>query len=189
VLGLDFSASVGPFLTGSFEFIFKTLSSLAGVPADAATCGIGVLFDGTAGLLKNVPALGAVCFELLLLGKSILQRGLEVHGLSAENIVDIFSEIKNATDVAKSPEGKRTDEKAATENLLRLAKEKGGSDLEAAVSQVLAGKDPDGVMGTPSIRTEALPPGADQIGASAGDLDRILGIGLPVAGALMLALV
>lgn len=184
---LDFLASIGSFLTGAFEFIFKTLANLVNVPLDIASKGVGVLFDGVAGFLKNVPILGPICSELLLLAKAVIQWGLKVPGMLLTGIGNVFGEIKNAIDATKSPAEKKKDEDIGKENLLRKAKEKGGPALENAVRQTIMGETPDGVTGIPPKNT-VLPKGSDDIGASS-DLEQILGIGLPVAGAAALALV
>lgn len=185
---LDFLAGVGSFLTGAFEFIFKTLASIVNVPLDIASKGVGVLFDGVAGFLKNVPILGPICAELLLVGKAVIQWGLSVPGLLLNGIGNIFGEIKNAIDATKSPAEKKKDADIGKENLLRKAGEKGGPALKNAVQSAIAGKAPEGVTGVPALQNQNLPPGADQIGVSR-DLDQILAIGLPVAGAAALALV
>jgi hypothetical protein len=183
---LDFS-NIGSFLAGAFEFIFKMLANLVNVPLDVASQGVGVLFDGVSGLLKNIPALGPICSELLLLAKAVIQWGLKVPGMTLSLVGNVFSEIKNAVDTTKSSGEKKQDESIALKNLLRKAEEKGGSTLESAVSQAISGKIPDGVTGVPPLRPEDLPPGADTIGAPSS-VDRILGIGLPVAAVLVLAL-
>jgi hypothetical protein len=186
-LGLEFLTSIGSFLTGAFEFIFRTLADIVNVPLDIASQGIGVLFDGVAGFLKNVPILGPICAELLLVGKAVIQWGLKVPGLLLGGIANIFGEIKNAIDATKSPADKKADADIGKENLLRKAEEKGGPALRSAVQSAISGKDPEGVTGIPPKNTN-LPPGADDIGGGS-DLDQILGIGLPVAGAAALALV
>lgn len=184
---LDFLTNIGSFIVGAFEFVFKTLADLVNVPLDLASQGAGVLFDGVAGLLKNIPSLGPICSELLLLAKAVIQWGLKVPGLLLSGVVNVFVEIKNAIDTTKSSGEKKQDESIALENLLRKAGEKGGAIFESAVSQTIIGKVPDGVAGVPPLRPEDLPPGADTVGAPSS-LDQILGIGLPVTAVLALAL-
>ena len=180
---LDFLAGVGSFLTGAFEFVFKTLASLVNVPLNLASQGIGVLFDGVAGLLKNVPILGEIAAELLLLGKSVLQWGLTVPGMLLNGVGNVFGEIKKAIDATRTSSEKKSDEDAAKKKILDKAQQKGGDELKNAVSSALSGDAPAGVTNVPA--KQPLPPGADDVGKS--DLDRVLEIGLPVAGAAALA--
>ena len=60
------------------------------IPLDIASQGVGVLFDGMAGLLKNVPIVGEIAAELLLVGKSVLQWGLSVPGMLLDGVANIF---------------------------------------------------------------------------------------------------
>lgn len=180
---LDFLKDVGSFLTGAFEFVFKTLASLVNVPLDLASKGIGVLFDGVAGLLKNVPIIGEIAAELLLVGKSVLQWGLSVPGMLLSGVGNVFGEIKKAIDATKTSSEKKADEDAAKKKILDKAQQKGGEPLKAAVSSALNGEAPAGATNVPP--QQQLPPGAGDIGKS--DLDRVLEIGLPVAGAAALA--
>jgi len=188
---LDFLASVGSFLAGAFEFLFKNLAALISVPLDLASRGIGVLFDGLAGFLVNIPIVGVLASELLLVGKAVIQFGLSVPGLLLNGIGNIFGEVKNALDATKTPAQKAADSKAAETNILNKAKDKGGDPLMAAVKDVLLGKPPSNTT-PPPHPPNPLPPGADQIGPGAGsitgdaDLDKVVTVGLPIAGAAAL---
>jgi hypothetical protein len=187
---LDFLSSVGSFLAGAFEFLFKNLASLVNVPLDLASKGIGVLFDGLAGLLANIPIVGVFASELLLVGKAVIQFGLSVPGLLLNGIANIFGEVKKALDVTKTPAQKKADEGAAQKNILDKAKAKGGNPLVGAVKSILMGKTPSNTT-PPPHPPNPLPPGADQVGASLAesDADQILKVGLPIAGAAALMFV
>jgi len=180
---LDFLASVGSFLTGAFEFIFKNLAKLINVPLDLASKGIGVLFDGLAGFLRNIPIVGVLAAELLLVGKAVLQFGLSVPGLLLNGIGNIFGEVKGAIDATKTVEQKKTDEKAAEGNILKKAEEKGGEPLKNAVGDAIGGRPPSNTTPPPNP-SQPLPPGADQVGTNVGksQLTEILETGLPIAG-------
>lgn len=187
---LDFLASVGSFLAGAFEFLFKNLASLVNVPLDLASKGIGVLFDGLAGLLTNIPIVGVFAAELLLVGKAVIQFGLSVPGLLLNGIGNIFGEVKKAIDATRTPVQKKADEGAAQKNILDKAQAKGGNPLVDAVKQVLMGKPPSNTT-PPPHPLNPLPPGADQVGSSLAesDADQILKVGLPIAGAAALLFV
>jgi len=183
---LDFLASVGSFLAGAFEFLFKNLASLINVPLDLASKGVGVLFDGLAGFLKNIPIIGVLASELLLVGKAVIQFGLSVPGLLLKGIGNVFGEVKKALDVTKTPDQKKADEKKANENILNKAQQKGGDPLKNAVQQALQGQAPSNT--TPPPQNNQLPPGVQDVGANlAGpDLGEVLKVGLPIAGAAAL---
>lgn len=185
---LDFLSSVGSFLAGAFEFLFKNLASLVNVPLDLASKGVGVLFDGLAGLLANIPIVGVFASELLLVGKAVIQFGLSVPGLLLNGIGNVFGEVKKALDVTKTPAQKKADESTAQKNILDKAKAKGGDPLMDAVKQALVGQAPSNTTPPPNP-PNPLPPGADQVGASLAesDADQILKVGLPIAGAAALA--
>jgi hypothetical protein len=184
---LDFLRTVGSFLTGAFEFLFKNLAKLVSVPLDLASKGIGVLFDGLAGFLRNIPIVGVLAAELLLVGKAVIQFGLSVPGLLLKGIGNIFGEVKGAIDATKTPEQKKVDEKKGEENILNRAKEKGGDPLQSAVKQALGGQAPSNTTPPPNP-PQPLPPGADQVGANIGgsQIEEALKVGLPIAGAAAL---
>lgn len=183
---LDFLASVGSFFAGAFEFLFKNLASLINVPLDLASKGIGVLFDGLAGFLRNIPIIGVLASELLLVGKAVIQFGLSVPGLLLKGIGNVFGEVKGALDAVKSASEKKADEKAAEKNILDKAQKKGGDQLKNAVQDALLGKSPSNT--TPPPSNNPLPPGVSDVGLGLGspDLEKVLSVGLPIAGAAAL---
>lgn len=190
MLGMDFLATVGSFLTGAFEFLFKNLAALINVPLDLASKGIGVLFDGLAGFLSNIPIIGVLAAELLLVGKAVIQFALSVPGLLLSGIGNVFGEVKKAIDATKTADEKKADEKKAEENILKKAEAKGGTQLKSAVQQAIGGQAPSNTTPPPNP-PNPLPPGADQVGTyvgKGGDLDNIVKVGLPIAGATALAL-
>lgn len=185
---LDFLASVGSFLSGAFEFLFKNLASLVSVPLDLASKGVGALFDGLAGFLSNIPIIGVFASELLLVGKAVIQFGLSVPGLLLKGIGNVFGEVKKALDVTKTPAQKAADEKKANDNILSKAQAKGGDPLMNAVKDALLGKPPSNTTPPPNP-PNPLPPGGETVGTSIGqssDADQILKVGLPIAGAAAL---
>jgi hypothetical protein len=184
-LGVDFLASIGSFLTGAFEFLFKTLGSLIDVPLKLLGSGVGVIFDGLAGLLVNFPIIGVFASQLLLITKSVIQWGLSVPGLLLGGLGNVFGGIKKAIDATQTPAKKKENEAAGKEKILDKAEQKGGTSFRTIVDQVLGGKVPPGVTGVPPL--QPLPPGGEGIGVSTGDLNQLLGIGLPIAGAATLA--
>lgn len=183
---LDFLASVGSFLAGAFEFLFKSLATLISVPLDLASQGVGVLFDGLAGFLRNIPIVGVLASELLLVGKAVIQFGLSVPGLLLKGIGNIFGEVKGALDAVKSASDKRADEKKAEENILKKAQDKGGDELKNAVKDALLGKPPSNTTTPPT--NNPLPSGVGDVGVGLGetDLEKVLSVGLPIAGAAAL---
>ena len=184
--GFDFLATIGSFLTGAFEYLLGTLADLVNVPLDLASSGVGLLFDGVAGLLVNVPIIGVLASEILLLGKSVLQWGLSVPGLLLEGVGNIFGEIKGAIDATMTDDEKKKNEAEAEDKILDRAEQRGGTELRDAVRDVICGKTPAGATNVPSQRFD-LPEGADDIGCpSKSDVEKVLEIGLPIAGAATL---
>ncbi len=184
-LGMDFLATIGSFLTGAFEFLFKTLGQLLNVPLGLLSSGVGVLFDGLSSLLVNVPIIGVFASQLLMITKSVIQWGLSVPGLLLEGLGNVFGGIRKAIDATQTPAKKKQDEAAGKEKILERAEQRGGIPLRTAVGQVLGGQVPGGVTGVPTPLP--LPPGMQDVGVTTGDLNQLLGIGLPIAGAATLA--
>jgi hypothetical protein len=186
-LGIDF-ASIGSFLTGAFEFLFSTLADIVSVPLDLASSGVGLLFDGLAGILVNVPIIGVLASQILLLGKAVIQWGLSVPGLLLEGVGNIFGEIKGAIDATRTDDEKKSDETEATKKILDKAEEKGGPTFKSAVEDAITGKDPSDTTGTPDKRPDSdLPAGADEVGTPGKTgIEKALEVGLPVAGAATL---
>ncbi len=182
---LDFLGDIGSFLTGEFESLFETLASIVDLPLDIASSGVGLLFDKLVSLLVNVPILGVAAAEILLLGKAVLQWGLSVPGLALEDIGNIFSEIKNAIDATKTVDEQKRDAAEAKSKILARAEQRGGVELREAVKATLEGNAPD-AADVPTRRTD-LPAGADQVGVvGKSDVEKLLEIGIPIAGAATL---
>lgn len=189
-LGINF-ADIGSFLTGAFEFLFNTLADIVNVPLDLASQGIGVLFDGLAGIIANVPILGPLAAQVLLLGKSVIQWGLSVPGLLLEGVGNIFGEIKGAIDATRTDEEKDSDAKKAKEKILEKAEEKGGSEFKDQVKNALEGKTVTGADGREINPKNDPPEGGEGLGKEGEEtqLESILKVGLPVAGAAALVFV
>lgn len=185
---LDFLGDIGSFLTGALQFVFENLASIIDLPLDWLSSGVGLLFDGLAGILVNVPIIGVLASQVLLLAKSAIQWGLTLPGELLGGIGDIFGQVKDAIDATRTDDEKKEDEKKAKEKILAKAEEKGGKELKDAVDKALGGKTPDNTINTPP--TNDLPPGADEIGTSdKTDIEKVLEIGLPVAGAAALVFI
>lgn len=192
----DFLADIGSFLAGAFEFLFKTLADIVSVPLDLASQGVGVLFDGLAGFLANIPILGELASQLLLVGKAVIQWGLSVPGLLLEGIGNVFGEVKKAIDATSTPAEAAADEAAAKSKILDKAKEKGGDAFKKVVKDAIEGKAPADTTGTPRPRTDdeidaIAGAGASDVGTTitGSDLgDKVLTVGLPIAAATTLAL-
>ncbi len=183
---LDFLVDIGSFLAGTFELLFQGLAKLVDLPLGILSSGTGVLFDGLAGLLVNVPVLGIFASGILLLTKAVIQWGLSVPGLLLGGLGSLFGEIKGAIDATRSSDEKASDESKATERILDAAQKKGGAELKNAVRDALMGKNPSDMTNIPSKNTD-LPEGADEVGTGGKSaLEKVLEVGLPVAGAATL---
>lgn len=197
-LGFAFSwAGVGSFLTGAFEFVLSTLADLIKIPLDLISKGVGLLFDGLAGLLVNVPIIGVLASEVLLLTKSLIQWGLSLPWMLLDGLGNVFGEIKKAIDATQSADKKKEDEKKAKDNIGNKADAKGGAEFKDAVMQAINGDKPTSstgstLPGTPNQQGQNLPAGADEVGTSTSSgatqqgLEKAISIGLPVAGAAVL---
>ncbi len=177
---LDFARDIGSFLTAAFLSLFETLASVVNIPVDVASSGAGLLLEELAALLVNVPIIGVVASEVLLLGKAVLQWGLSVPGLLLENIVNIFGEIKNAIDATTTPDEQKKNEAEAKNKILDRAQQKGSKALRNAVEEVLDGNTPD-ATGVPVQKTD-LPAAVYEVGVvGKTDVEKVLEIGIPIS--------
>jgi hypothetical protein len=176
-------ADIGSFLAGLFEGLFGVLADIVSVPLDLASQGIGVLFDGLAGILANVPIVGELAAQVLILGKSVIQWGLSVPGLLLEGIGNIFGEIKGAIDATRTPAEKASDMDIAKDKILEKAKEKGGDKLKTAVKDAIEGKSVTTDDGRTVSPPNPAPPGGENVGVGATDLEKAVKWGIPAAGA------
>lgn len=195
---LDFLGNIGSFLAGAFSAIFNGIASFIEVPLGLLSNGTGILFDGVAGLLANIPIVGMFASQLVLVGKAVIQWGLSVPGLLLRGVGNIFGEIKDAIDATLTSDEKKENETEGKKKILDDAEAMGGKDFKDAVQNVLNGETPDGT-GTPP---NTAPPNSDDVGnpntdpdsssngggnggtgVKGSDLADVLKIGLPIAAA------
>ncbi len=190
-LGLPF-ADIDVFLVDTFGFLFDTMADILNVapseqvgvrPPLRQALGDGVVFDRVSMMLVNIPSLGILISEVLLLAKAVLIWNLGVPGLTRENIESLFGELKAALDATAPEEMKEEDELRARSQILDRAEKTGSDELRQAVDQILRGETPKDVAGAPEpTAPEDLPAGADEIGRAeeSSDLEKALVIGIPI---------
>jgi len=185
---LDLLAQAGSFLAKMLSGAFGLLADLVNVPANILVSGVDLIFTNVAGLLDDIPVLGTLAAQILLIGNAVIKFGLQVPGMLLGGISNVLGGLSKALDTTQNAAQKAASEKDAKDKILDRAPD----FLKGAVKSVLEGRSPSGAGGGAAGGAGGAG-GADGTGAGeAGpsDLEKALMIGVPVAaaGALALAL-
>lgn len=189
---LDVLGSVAGFIADGLSFALNTLGSLVDLPLNILAQGVDIVFNGIGGLLKEVPIIGDLLAQILVMGGSLIKFGLSIPGLLLHGLGNILGGI------AKALKGENSS--GANEEKVDTAKKdiigKAPDPLKDSVKKIL---DASGVSGsnlTPSVSPTGEPmpstaPGGAAAGAGAGagegtDLSTMLAIGVPAIGVLAL---
>lgn len=187
---LDVLGSVAGFIADGLSFALHTLGSLVDLPLNILAQGVDIAFNGVAGILREVPIIGDILAQILVMGGSLIKFGLSIPGLMLHGLGNILGGIAKAL----KGSGENTDDKVdgAKKDIVNKAPD----PLKDNVKKIL---DASGVTGsnlTPSVSPTGQPlpttpgstlPGASAPGDSAGtDLTTVLAIGVPAVGVLAL---
>jgi hypothetical protein len=190
--GLDLIGNVAGFLIDGISWALTNLGNLLDVPLKILSQGIDLVFNGVADLLRNIPIVGDLLAQVMVLGGAILKFGLSIPGMVLREAGNVLGGIAKAlktegTDgenqekvdkakddiVSKAPDGVKENVKA-----ILGASGVTGRNLTPSVSSsgtVTGAAGPTGAAGAPGM------PGVEEPG-----IGTALAIGLPVIGGLIL---
>jgi hypothetical protein len=186
---LDMLGNVAGFIADGLAFALNTLGDLVDLPLNILSQGVDIVFNGVSGLLREVPIIGDVLAQILVMGGALVKFGLSIPGLVLHGLGNILAGI------AKALKGSDADTDEKVDTAKKDIVNKAPDPLKDNVKKIL---DASGVTGsnlTPSVSPTgqplptppgSTPPGAEAPGSSAGDLTTALAIGVPVVGVLAL---
>jgi hypothetical protein len=192
---LQILGTIAGYLVDGLAFALNTLGDLIDLPLNILAQGVDVAFNGVAGLLSNIPVLGDLLSQIVLVGGSLIKFGLSVPGLLLHGLGNILEGIGEALDDAMTPSEKQKKLDDSKESIL----EKTPDDLKEGVKSIL---DAGGVGGTNISsdisraretgeavnRGEVDPNDPGSLPSGKSELEKVLEVGLPVAGAAALVL-
>jgi len=135
---LDILGSVGSFLSGSLEFSMTALADVVNLPLGLLSRGADALFTSLEAVLTEVPVIGVLASQILVVGNAILQFALSAPGKLLEGIADVFGSIKRALDARFSDSEQEDQRREAADKVVERAPEA----LRGAVRDVLGGTPP-----------------------------------------------
>lgn len=188
---LDMLGDVAGFLSSALGFVFNTLGDIINVPLGILSQGVDVTFNGVAGLLKNIPILGDLLAQVLVLGGSLIKFGLSIPGLALHGLGNVLGGIGKAL----SGENTAAENNGKVDQAKKDITNKAPDPIKANVKKIL---DASGVSGsnlTPNVGSNGQPmpslsPDGTAVPSGKSDLEQALTIGVPVVGgvALLVAL-
>ncbi len=187
---LDMLGDVAGFFADALAFTFNTLGDLIGVPLGILAQGVDVTFNGVAGLLKNIPILGDLLAQVLVLGGSLIKFGLSIPGLALHGLGNVMAGIGKAL----KGENSTAQNDAKVDQAKKDVVNKAPDPLKDNVKKIIEAAGVTGSNLTPSVSSSGQPiPAAAGTGVPVSeeksDLEKALTIGVPVAGGLALLLV
>lgn len=188
---LEFLGNIAGFLVDGLSFAFTTLGNLLDVPLKVLSQGIDLVFNGVADLLRNIPIVGDVLAEVLVLGGAIIKFGLSIPGLVLREIGNVLGGVAKAlkTENSDAENDKKVNE--AKDNIVEKAPVNIKDNVKAILdaSGVSGGNLSPGVSSsgqvtaspatTADLRTVEAP-------GTGADIGTALAIGVPVIGGLIL---
>jgi len=185
---LEFLGNVAGFLVDGLSFLFTTLGDLLDVPLKILSQGVDLVFNGVADLLRNIPIVGDLLAEILVLGGAIIKFALTIPGMVLREVGNVLGGVAKALKTENSDAENEDKVDEAKDNIV----EKAPSNLKDGVKAIL---DAGGVTGknlTPGVTAggqvtptttpaTVIPPVQQEAG-----IGTALAIGLPVVGGLIL---
>jgi hypothetical protein len=171
---LDIVKDVGGIITGALGFALTTLGDLVSIPLDILSQGIDLVFTNVAGLLDQVPIVGTLLSQILLLGNAVIKFALSIPGLLLHGLGNIMTGISKAL-LAKNTTAQN---QANTDKAKNDIISKAPPNLQSGVAQVLNASGMTAQNMIPSLQ----PAPAPAAGAGGPDLASVLAVGLPVVG-------
>lgn len=188
---LDVLGSVAGFLVDGLSFALTTLGDLIDVPLQILSQGVDIAFNGIAGLLGQIPIIGDILAQIVLLGGALIKFGLSIPGLALRGLGNVLG------GVAKALKGSGTEKE--NQEKVDGAKDKIVKDAPSAIKDnVKAILNASGVTGknlSPSVsatgepKTTPVTPTTtveDVTPSEGADLGTVLAIGVPAVGAVAL---
>lgn len=189
---IDILGNVAGFLIDGISWALTNLGNLLDVPLKILSQGIDLVFNGVADLLRNIPIVGDLLAQIVVLGGSILKFGLSIPGMVLREAGNVLGGIAKAlktegTDgenqekvdkakddiVSKAPDGVKENVKAILD-----ASGVTGRNLTPTVSS--SGTVTGAAGATGATGAQGLP------GVSEPGIGTALAIGIPVIGGLIL---
>jgi hypothetical protein len=194
---LDILGSVAGFLADGLGFALGTLGDLVDIPLGILSQGVDIAFNGVADLLRNIPIVGDLLAQILVLGGSLVKFGLSIPGLALHGLGNVMAGI------GKALKGENSDaqNQEKVDDAKKDVVDRAPLPIKESVKAIL---DASGVSGrnlTPGVGSGGQvtappagrqgPPGARAPGIPAAeaegpDIGEILAVGVPVAGAAAL---
>jgi len=188
----DILGSVAGFLADGLSFAFTTLGDLIDIPLQILSQGVDIAFNGIAGLLQQIPIVGDLLAQIVVLGGSLIKFALSIPGLVLRGLGNILGGVAKA--LKGSGTEKENQEKvdgakdkivdgapsALKDNVKAILNASGvtGKDLAPSVSPT---GEPKPTTITPTTKIEDVTPPAEGV-----EIGTVLAVGVPVVGALAL---
>lgn len=172
----DIVKDVGGFISSGLGFALNTLGDLVNIPLGVLSQGVDITFNGVAGLLENIPIIGDLLAEIMVLGGAVIKFALSVPGLVLHGIGNILSGIGKALSAKNSASENDKKVKDAKDNIVNKAP-------EAVKDKVRTVLDETGVTGS-----NLVPNTVPEAAAGLSDLEKGLLVGIPLAGVLAVVL-
>lgn len=166
---LDIVKDVGGIITGALGFALTTLGDLVSIPLDLLSKGVDITFNGVADLLGQIPIVGELLAQILLLGNAVIKFALSVPGLLLHGLGNIMTGISKALLQKSTPAQNQKNQDKAKQDIIGRAP----PNLQSRVAQALDASRMSGQNLIPAL--------APVPEASSGLLDAVA-IGLPVVG-------
>lgn len=179
---------IGGWLADGLSFVLTQLGNLLDVPLKIISQGIDLVFNGVADLLRNIPFVGDLLAEILVLGGAVIKFGLSIPGMLLREAGNVFGGIAKAL---KSENSDSKNQEKVNDAKDRIT-EKAPLDIKDTVKGLLnasgvTGKNltpsvsPSGEVSAPTGPITSLPQAEPEMG-----LGTVLAIGVPVVGAVVL---
>jgi hypothetical protein len=176
---LDVVKSVGGFISSGLGFALNTLGDLLDVPLGILSQGVDITFNGVVGLLENIPIIGDLLAEIMVLGGAVIKFALSVPGLVLHGVGNILSGIGKALSAKNSASENEKKVKEAKDNIVNKAP----AGAKEKVREVL---ESTGVTGD-NLMPNAVP-GETPAAVGLSDLEKGLLVGIPAVGILAVVL-
>lgn len=197
---LDFLALIGQYLASALSFAFNTLGTIVDIPLKLLSEGVDIAFNGLAGVLENIPYVGPILAQIVLLGGAVLRFALSIPGFILHELGNLLEGAAKALEAYRTPEEREADMKEQKDKVVEDAPPDIKDNVKALLDatapnpknlsgdirdeRIEAGDTPDP---TDTTSTGDVPPAA---GEGPSFVEKVLPVAIPVTAAgLFLALV
>lgn len=169
---LEIAKDIGGIITGALGFALTTLGDLVSIPLDILAKGVDIVFTSAADLLGQIPIVGGLLAQILLLGNTVIKFALSIPGLLLHGLGNIMTGISKALLAKQTPAQNQQNTDKAKSDILGQAP----PNLRSQVSQALNASGMTGQNLIPAIAPVA------PVVESSSSLTDALAYGLPVVG-------